>query len=436
MPPSDQTRRSFLSTSIAAAGLAAAGPGSSAAAADAKASGKSDAKPRIGAIGMRYQGSVIAHKAHLYGDIVAICDVDRNIREQSRASFGSTPRIYEDYRDLLKQGNVDVVTIGAPDHWHVAMAIDACRAGKDVYVEKPLSLTIDEGKQLRQVAQETGRIIQVGSWQRSDCRFRLAVEMVRQGRIGKLKRVDVVLGKNKVGGPFKVADPPPTLNWDLWLGPAPSVPFMHERCHYTFRWWYEYAGGQPTDWGAHHLDIAQWAIGENPIEVRTKAKFPQTAGGFNVPIDFAIEYRYPGGVVMAVADHGRTGIIFTGTEGRIFVNRGTIAGKPVDDLAANPLPRDRFSLYSYDNLDRPERAGKLDAIVNHMGNFFDCVKSRQQPLSDIESQHRSATTCHLANLSIRLGRTLAWDPEAEQFVDDPEANEWLTRQRRAGFELG
>ncbi len=194
----------------------------------------------VGAIGVRYQGSVIAEKASRLGDIVAIADVDRNVREQARAGFGSTPRIFEDYQDLLARQDVDVVTIGTPDHWHVKMAIDACRAGKDVYVEKPLSLTIEEGKLLRDVAKETGRVVQVGSWQRSDQRFRLAVEMVRQGRIGQLQRVDVVLGKNKTGGPFEKRQPPGNINWDLWQGQTPDVPYLEERCHYTFRWWLEY----------------------------------------------------------------------------------------------------------------------------------------------------------------------------------------------------
>lgn len=155
-----------------------------------------NARLRVGGIGLRYQGSVIAHQAQRYGDIVALCDVDRHVREQARAAFGSTPRIFEDYRDLLKRDDVDVVLIGAPDHWHTKMVIDACRAGKDVYCEKPLTLTIDEGKLLTKVVQETGRVVQVGSWQRSDHQFRVAVELVRQGRLGELQRVEVVLGKN------------------------------------------------------------------------------------------------------------------------------------------------------------------------------------------------------------------------------------------------
>jgi len=389
----------------------------------------------VGAIGMRYQGTVIAEKANQYGDIVAIADVDRNVREQSRAGFGSTPRIFEDYQDLLARKDVDVVMIGTPDHWHVKMAIDACRAGKDVYVEKPLSLTVTEGKLLRDVVKETGRVVQVGSWQRSDHRFRLAVEMVRQGRIGKLRRVDVVLGKNKTGGPFQQRRPPGNINWDLWQGQTLAVPYIEERCHYTFRWWLEYSGGQMTDWGAHHIDIAQWAIDAAPLEIDGRAKFPSVTDGYNVPIDFHVTYKYPDDVVMTVSDEGRNGILLTGTEGRIFVNRGDLTGKPVEDLKADPLSREQFHLYQHDNLGRPERSGKLDAIVNHVGNFFDCVETRHLPVSDVESQHLTVCTCHLGNISLRLSRPLKWDPERERFPDDQEANAMLQREQRTGFEI-
>jgi predicted dehydrogenase len=213
------------------------------------------------------------------------------------------------------------------------------------------------------------------------------------------------------------------------------VPFIHERCHYTFRWWYEYSGGQMTDWGAHHIDIAQWAIGEHPVEIEASAKFPNVKNGYNVAIDFSATYKYPSGVVMTVADTGRSGITFTGTEGRIFVNRGTLAGTPVDDLARHPLPRESFTQYDFDNLDRPPRSSKLDSIINHMGNFFDCVRSRHRPLSDVESQHRSATTCHLGNITMRLGRRLRWNSKAEEFLDDSAANSHLRRPQRAGFEI-
>ncbi len=315
------------------------------------------------------------------------------------------------------------------------MAIDACRAGKDVYVEKPVSLTIDEGKLLRKVAQETGRVVQVGSWQRSDARFRLAVEMVRAGRIGQLKKVTCATGPNPAGGPFPEVPAPENLNWDLWLGPAPQVPYVAQRCHYTFRWWYEYAGGKITDWGAHDIDIAQWGINELPVHIQASGQLPTIPNGYNVPTTFHGVVRYPSGVELYVQDQGRAGVLFEGEEGKLFVNRGTISGVPVDELKSNPLPREKFQLYDFDNLTRPQRQGKLDAIVNHMGNFFDCVRTRKTPISDLESQHRSASTCHLVNLGIRLGRPLQWDADKEQFVGDADANTWLTRQQRSGYEV-
>ncbi len=430
------TRRDFFKTSAAA--LAAGGVTPYVFTADAEAAAKPKSKndrPRIGSIGMRYQGTVIALKAQNHGDIVAIADIDRNVREQARAGFGSTPKIYEDYRKLLDRKDIDVVTIGTPDHWHTKMLIDACRAGKDVYCEKPLTLTIDEGKLLCKVVAETGRVVQVGSWHRNDHRFRLAVEMVRQGRLGKLQRVEVVLGKNKVGGPFQPSDPPRSINWELWQGQTPDVPYIEERCHYTFRWWQAYSGGQLTDWGAHHMDIAQWGIDSLPVEIEGKAKYPDTPNGYDVPIDYAARYKYANGVEMTVADHGRNGIMFHGSEGRIFVNRGSISGTPVDQLADKPLPRDQFKVYDFDNLDRPERMGKLDAIVNHMGNFFDCIKARRLPISNVESQHRSVSTCHLGNISMRLGRKLTWDPENETFPGDAQANALLKREQRKGYEV-
>ncbi len=392
-------------------------------------------RPGVGVIGLRYQGSVDAHKAAHHGDIVAVCDVDQHVRDQAKASFGSTPFAYEDYRDLLARKEVDVVVIGTPDHWHVKMAVDALRAGKDVYVEKPLTLTVDEGKLLRSVVAKTGGVLQVGSWQRSDARFRRAVEMVRHGRIGNLRKVDVVLGRNKVGGPFQQRPVPGHFNWELWQGQTPATPYLEERSHYTFRWWHEYSGGQMTDWGAHHLDIAQWAIDSLPVTIEGQAVYPQVTDGYNVATNFTASYTYQNGVTMSVSDTGRNGIMFTGDRGRIFVNRARLSGKPVEDLATNPLPRESFDIYDHDNLERPERAGKLDAIVNHMGNFFDCVQSRSAPISDVESQHRSVTTCHLGNIAMRLGRQLTWDPQAEQFVGDSAANRMLSREQRSGFEV-
>lgn len=391
---------------------------------------------RIGAIGMRYQGTVVADEAVKYGDMVAICDVDREIAEEAREHFGGQADLYEDYRALLDRQDIDILTIGTPDHWHTPMVLDGCRAGKDIYCEKPLTLTVDEGKLICEVVAETGAIVQVGTWQRSDERFRLACELVRQGRLGKIHTVTVVLGKNAQGGPFEVHEPPSHLNWDLWLGQAPFVPYIPERCHYTFRWWYEYSGGQMTDWGAHHLDIAQWALDRDesgPVEVEGTAVYPQIEDGYNVAIDYQARYRFDDDVRLIVLDEGRNGVMFEGDRGRIFVNRGTVSGRPVEDLQDDPLPRESFQLYPYDNLARPPRAGKLDAIINHMGNFIDCVRSRQRPLADVASQHRAATLCHLGNISMELGRPLAWNPVTERFVQDSEADRLLSRPQREGY---
>lgn len=436
MDKSMPTRRNFLKTSAGAMGASLMIPYVfTADAKDGNTPRSKNDRFRIGSVGMRYQGTVIAKKALAHGDVVAICDVDRKIAEKAREELGGKADLCEDYREMLDRDDIDVVTIGTPDHWHAAITIAACRAGKDVYVEKPLTLTVDEGKLLRRVVKETGAVVQVGSWQRSDHRFRLACEMVRQGRIGELQRVDVVLGKNKTGGPFKVESPPPNLNWDLWQGQTPDVPYIKERCHYTFRWWYEYSGGQMTDWGAHHLDIAQWGAGMQhscPVEFDGKATFPEVENGYNVALKFDAEMTYANGVKLTVTDTGRNGVMFSGTQGRIFVNRGSISGKPVEQLQDHPLPREQFSLYA-DNLARPPRMGKLDAIINHMGNFFDCVKTRQTPLSDIESQHRSVSLCHLANISMRLGRKLTWDPNSETFRGEEEVNRHLGRPQRRPY---
>ncbi|MEX0678234.1 MAG: Gfo/Idh/MocA family oxidoreductase [Pirellulales bacterium] len=437
-----QTRRRFLETAGAASlGLSAALVNPYVFTADAQERARAKAKNdrfRLGAIGMRYQGSVITEKAQAEADVVAIADVDRQIAEKARGQFGGKADLYDDYRRMLDRNDLDVIMIGTPDHWHARMVIDCCRAGKDVYCEKPLSLTVDEGKRMTKVVGETGRVVQVGSWQRSDWRFRLACEMVRQGRVGKLNTVTVTLGKNKTGGPFPSKSPPSYLNWNLWQGQTPDVPYIEERCHYTFRWWYEYSGGQMTDWGAHHVDIAQWGAARQhsgPIEFDAKAEFPSVPGGYNVATSFAARMRYADGLELVILDQGRNGVMFEGDAGRIFVNRGTLAGVPVDRLADNPLERENFDLYDFDNLSRPPRAGKLEAIINHMGNFFDCVRSRKTPISDVASQHRSASVCHLANISMRLGRKLRWDPQSEQFVGDQEANTWLSRPQRKGFEI-
>ncbi len=401
---------------------------------------------RIGAVGLRHQGAVLTENALPLADVVAMCDVDRRVLEMARARLGGKADIYEDYRHVLDRQDIDAVMIAVPDHWHTAIAVAACRAGKAVYCEKPLTLTIDEGKRLCKVVRETNAIFQVGTWQRSDTRFRLAAEMVRQGRVGKLRKVTVTLGKNTTGGPFASQPLPSYLNWNLWLGQASVVEYCPQRCHNRYRFWYEYAGGQMTDWGAHHVDIAHWAMGmqnSGPVSVEGRGKLPEIPNGYNVPVDFGATLIYQDGTELEIRDTGRAGILFEGDQGRIFVNRGILSGKPVEQLADNPLPDTAFQLYAHDDLQRERKAadeefelsGNYRPIANHVANFFDCIRTKHTPISDVFSQHRAASTCHLVNISIRLGRKLTWDPQQEQCVSDEQANQYLARQQRKGFEI-
>ncbi len=392
----------------------------------------------IGTIGMRYQGTVNTDHALPYGDVVAICDVDREIGEKSVEHYGGKATLYEDYRKVLERKDIDIVYIGTPDHWHTQMLIDACLAGKDVYAEKPLTLTVDEGKKLLPVVRETGRVVQVNTRLRSDHVHRLACETVAAGRIGKLRRVIVGVGKNPTGGPFAIEDPPAHLNWDLWLGQAPKVPYTKERCHFTFRWWYEYAGGKMADIGAHQLDLAQWGMGmqhSGPVELEGTATFPEVENGYNVATSFEVRMKYADGVELITGDGVPGGVRYEGELGWIHGRRGEINGQPFDLLQDDPIPREAYQLYAHDDLNLPLRTGKDGQQDLHAANFFHCVRTRQTPISDILSQNCAANVCHIANIAQHLGRKLRWDPENEVFLDDDQANSLLSRPQRKGYEI-
>ena len=221
---------------------------------------------RFGAIGVGGRGAGVANGARRLADIVAICDLDtQRIESRNKALAQGKAKGYQDYRKVLDRKDIDFVTIGTTDHWHTRVAIQAMQSGKDVYCEKPLTLTIEEGKQICKVAKETGRVFQVGTQQRSEMgqKFLTAIGIIREGRIGKIQKVTCNIGGGPKGGPFKKSDPPANLDWNTWLGQAPKVDYIKERCHYQFRWWYEYSGGKMTDWGAHHVDIAQWALDQS-----------------------------------------------------------------------------------------------------------------------------------------------------------------------------
>jgi predicted dehydrogenase len=401
-------------------------------------------RPRLALIGAGGQGSGDAHGASQYGDFLAVCDVDKAHAEKAKADSKigkGKADAYEDYRKVLDRNDIEAVIIGTPDHWHTKILIDAMKAGKDVYCEKPLTLTIDEGKKIGKVAKETGRVVQVGTQQRSDHNrvFLLAVAMVRAGRIGRIKKVTAAIGGAPSGGPFSKETPPPGLNWDMWLGQAPKVDYIKQRCHGDFRWWFEYSGGKMTDWGAHHVDIGQWAIGQEKtgptsieivketLPVPFKAGWPTVDDRYNTPTSFLVKAMFANGVEMNIRDDTENGVTFQGTGGKIFVTRDRIdlEGGAVDGLYKNPVP---------EALLVELRKGKR--IDGHMGNFFECVRDRAVPVADVWTHHRALTTCHLANIAIRLGgRKLTWDPAAEEIVGDSEANGWLTRPQRAGYEV-
>jgi predicted dehydrogenase len=436
------TRRDFLRVTAASPLIAPlVAPAARTMADDTKA--KTD-RPRLALIGCGGQGRGDASWASNFGDFVAVCDVDKNraneAKDQKNIGKGKA-EVYEDYRKLLDRKDVDAVIVGTPDHWHTKITIDAMKSGRDVYCEKPLTLTIDEGKKLCKVATETGRVLQVGTQQRSDHNrvFLLAVAMVRAGRIGKIKKVTAGINGAPSGGPFAKETPPPELNWDMWLGQAPKVEYIKQRCHYEFRWWYEYSGGKMTDWGAHHVDVSQWGLamdhsGPTTIEVEKgelpvpyKNGWPQVDDCYNSTTQFRVKATFAGGIPLYITSEGENGVLFEGEHGKIFVTRDRLEleGGAVSALHENPVPLSELTALRHGK--------KLDS---HMGNFFECCRDRAKPAADVWSHHRSLTTCHLANIAIRLGgRKLTWDPEKEVIVGDEEANAWQTRPQRAGYEV-
>jgi predicted dehydrogenase len=469
------TRRQFLQTSVAAA--AASVPyftwTAPLIAQDAKSTSKND-RPILGCIGTGDRWGGVGPAAMNFSDCVAVCDVDSNhaARAKSRCEEIQSKKgrqggveVYEDYRKLLDRKEIDVVTIVTPDHWHSKIAIEAMKAGKDVYCEKPLTLTIDEGKQIIKAMKETGRVFQVGTQQRSemsarvnndrdqriDTQFLVAVALCHAGRLGEIKKVRCSIGGAPTSGEIPKADVPTGLNWEMWLGQAPMTDYIQgpkgnndrypeSRTHYEFRWWYEYSGGKMTDWGAHHVDIAQWAIRMDqggPLSVEGEAThpvpfqdgMPTVSNRYNTATKFHVVCRFPHNIDLDIDSDGENGITIEGTKGTVFVSRGALRdvegkGTVVAELKTNPLPDEAIT-----KLCKGKKPG------NHMANFFECIKDRSQPISDVETHHRAMTTCHLANIAIRLGRKLTWNSQTEQIEGDEEANKWQKREQRKGYEL-
>ncbi len=367
--------------------------------------------------------------------VIAVCDVDSNrikyaqqLVEKRYSTKGCAT--YKDFRDLVAQDDIDAVSIATPDQWHALLAIAAAKAGKDIFLQKPLTLTIKEGRALSDTVRRYGRIFQVGSQQRSDSRFRFACELVRNHRIGKLHTIKVGFSTDPPTTPQPPMPIPDSLDYDMWLGPVPWAAYTENRVHpqkgYGRPGWLrilDYGAGMITGWGSHHNDIAQWGMGTEytgPVEIEGQAEYPKD-GLWNVHGDFRIEYTYANGVKVICADNkkNKQGILFEGTEGWVYVKRGLIDAEPKSLLTSTIGPNETH-LYKSNS---------------HKANFLDCIKSRTETAAPVEVGHRSCSVCLLGDIAMRLGRKLKWDPKQEHFTNDDGANRMLYRPMRSPWRL-
>jgi predicted dehydrogenase len=453
MQDKNTSRRSFLKTASAAgAGLFVPYYFSSPKALAFGTQSAND-KVNIGLIGAGGMGRGNLNAAKKWINLVAIADADSGRAEQTKADLGKGKAdVYADYRKILERDDIKVLHIATPDHWHTKPLIEAMYAGQDVYCEKPLTLTIDEGKQICEAQKETGRIIQVGTQQRSTFNlFVKAMALVKDGRLGKIKKVQVAIGGAPSSPQLPVADVPAELDWDRWLGPAPKVDYRslakekgraNSNCHYEFRWWYEYSGGKMTDWGAHHIDIGVWALELNgqdvtPVSVGGTAEhpvdfkkgMPVQTDRYNTATKFNLVAKFAGGAEMVIRHDTSNGVLIEGDKGRIFVSRGSLKGKPVEELESNPLPEGIIKeVYKGHEMVENERRA-------HWANFLDCVDKQVEPISDVHSHMRMLNVCHLAGISARLGRKVEWDAASGSIKGDDEANSMVSRPYRKGYEI-
>jgi predicted dehydrogenase len=360
---------------------------------------------------------------------VVVCDLFEPFRAQAAQMAGGVEQD-PDFRRVLDRKDLDAVILAVPDHWHAYMTTAACEAGKDVYCEKPLSLTIDDGKKMVAAARRCNRVVQAGSQQRSGTHYAQAAKMIQDGAIGEVHEIRAGMTRNAVGGfkPTQMADgPAPGFDWNLWLGPAPQRPFDAFRCIYNFRWFWDYSGGQMTNWGAHHLDIARWFLNEQaPLSVAAFGGRYTIRDGGETPDLQEVIYRFPkaivtwttreiceGGAKFDLQAMGTKGVL-TITRSRFTITPETIKGQPAMEAME----------VKGNNLD--------DA---HMRNFLDCIKSRKHPNADVEEGHRSAVMCHLGNIATRLNRAVQWDAVSQEVLHDAEAAAMMSRPYRAPWKL-
>lgn len=431
--PTALTRRTFLQRSaVATAALAAPTVISS------RLLGQNAPSNRI-TLGLIGAGNIgVAHLDTLLGykdtvRVLGVCDVDRERRESSaeriNREYGSNDcRAYADFREMNRRPEIDAVIICTPDHWHALNAIDAFRQKKDVYIEKPLTLTITEGRALVNEAKKYGRVVQHGTWQRSMKRYHDLVEFVRSGGLGKLSHVECLIGANNrhVGATWQPEPVPEGLDWDMWLGPAPWRPYTFNGCHYNFRFIAENASGQMTNLGAHCLDIGQWALdmdNSGPVEIEGHGDFP-SSGLFTTPTRVDVTFRYANGVPM----YCRTNLTVSGNNtARFFGERGWL------DVAHARMTASDPSLLR--EMQAPNKAVKVPSSKNHYDDFFDAMRTRKRTIADAETSHRTTTVCNLGQIAMALGRKLRWDPVKEEFVGDAMANRMRSRPMRAPWSL-
>lgn len=417
------SRRSFLKSAAAlSAGLALPGlvPASALGRAGRLAAGD---RITLGFIGVGGMGS--GHLNTLVGhpevEILAVCDVDSRYRDAAREKVGGDCAAYTDYRALLDRADIDAVVIATPDHWHTLTSLHACEAGKDIYCEKPLTLTIEEGRVLMRAVRRYGRVFQTGSQQRSSGEFHRACSLVRNGCLGEITKVEVGIAAGPVSDWVADGAPPPEVDWNLWLGPAPKVPFNRLRHPYNFRWFFDYSGGKMTDWGAHHNDIARWGLGLDevePVSIEAAATFP-TTGLYDTAVDYEVTYEYAGGERIVCSSKKRHGIRFEGEDGWLHVDRGVLQCEPAE---LKDLPLGNLKT-------------KLFRSPGHHQNWIDCMRSRNRPICDVEIGARSVTVCHLGNIAMRTGRKLEWNGAESRFVDDENADRWVSKPYRAPWHL-
>jgi myo-inositol 2-dehydrogenase / D-chiro-inositol 1-dehydrogenase len=369
---------------------------------------------------------------------VAVCDVYRPYLDRGATACGVKVATHEDFRRLLEIKEIDAVVVATPDHWHALPTILACQSGKDVYCEKPLSLTVVEGRKMVEAARKHNRVVQTGSQQRSGPHYQQAVKLIREGAIGAVRKISAGYTRNAMPG-FKheeilTKELPKELNWDMWLGPAPYVPYDPFRCHYHFRWFWDYSGGQMTNWGAHNLDIARWALNaKSPVAVSGFGGRYEIKDGGQTPDVQEVLYNFASGEKSCVVswsgrEVNRTRdehLVFHGTKGALNIVRSGFTITPETWRKKETPEIEPMQMKGNGN----------EAQALHIRNFLDCVKSRQRPIADVEEGHLTAVMCHLGNIATRLQRSLKWNGEKEEIIGDKEASQMLSRPYRKPWKL-